>query len=108
MLLKAVACFSELYETDCGRRLGILGATKGMICERLITAQQLEMYSNRSAVMHLLASQVSTCMQSAKLNMNKYYGPTDPAFEMVSGMISEIFRRGNAVVRCRPESTCYC
>lgn len=28
----SVACFSELYETDYGRRFGIGGILKGMVC----------------------------------------------------------------------------
>lgn len=33
MLSLPISCFYELYETDYGRRFGISGVAKGMVCE---------------------------------------------------------------------------
>lgn len=42
------------------------------------------------------------------LKINKYYGPIDPAFELVSDVIAEMCHRANDVVRRRFESTHSC
>ncbi|KAM3453872.1 hypothetical protein MY8738_009194 [Beauveria namnaoensis] len=87
-LSMAVACFSELRETDYGRRLGIVGVAKGMVVDETSACiPGLDRYA----------------LDKDHLKINKYYGPTDPAFERVSDVISEMCRRANDVVRRRFE-----
>ncbi|KAF1730092.1 Vegetative incompatibility protein HET-E-1 [Beauveria bassiana] len=77
-----VTCFFELYETDYGRRLGIAGVVKGMVVEE---ASACILGLGRRA------------LEKDHLKMNKYYGPTDPAFETVSDVISEMCRNSKAI-----------
>ncbi|KGQ02380.1 hypothetical protein BBAD15_g12409 [Beauveria bassiana D1-5] len=92
-LSTAVACFSELYETDYGRRLGIVGVAKGMVVDETSACiPGLDRYA----------------LDKDHLKINKYYGPTDPAFERVSDVISKMCRRANDVVRRRFESAYSC
>ncbi|KAM3464614.1 hypothetical protein MY5147_009463 [Beauveria neobassiana] len=87
-LSTAVACFSELHETDYGRRLGIVGVAKGMVVDETSACiPGLDRYA----------------LDKDHLKINKYYGPTDPAFERVSDVISKMCRRANDVVRRRFE-----
>ncbi|EJP69828.1 vegetative incompatibility protein HET-E-1 [Beauveria bassiana ARSEF 2860] len=87
-LSTAVACFSELRETDFGRRLGIVGVAKGMIVEE--TSACIPGFDRYA-------------LEKDHLKINKYYGPTDPAFERVSNAIAEMCHRANDVVRRRFE-----
>jgi len=48
-----VSCFSELYETDYGRRFGINGLVKGMVCQD-ISAHGDHTHILRSWQRHLL------------------------------------------------------
>ncbi|KAM3563054.1 hypothetical protein ARSEF4850_002521 [Beauveria asiatica] len=87
-LSTVVACFSELRETDFGRRLGIVGVAKGMIVEE--TSACIPGFDRYA-------------LEKDHLRINKYYGPTDPAFERVSNAIAEMCHRANDVVRRRFE-----
>ncbi|KAM4061089.1 NACHT domain-containing protein [Hirsutella rhossiliensis] len=81
-----VSCFSELYETDYGRRLGVSGVAKGMIVEEASACiPGLDRYA----------------LQTDHLKINKYQGPTDRSFERVSAVISEMCRGAKDVVRRR-------
>ncbi|EJP62037.1 vegetative incompatibility protein HET-E-1 [Beauveria bassiana ARSEF 2860] len=87
-LSTAVACFTELHETDYGRRLGIAGVAKRMVVDETSACiPGLDRYA----------------LDKDHLKINKYYGPTDPAFERVSDVISEMCHRANDVVRRRFE-----
>ncbi|OAA33893.1 pfs domain-containing protein [Beauveria brongniartii RCEF 3172] len=87
-LSTVVACFSELRKTDFGRRLGIVGVAKGMIVEE--TSACIPGFDRYA-------------LEKDHLRINKYYGPTDPAFERVSNAIAEMCHRANDVVRRRFE-----
>ncbi|OAA71126.1 pfs domain-containing protein [Akanthomyces lecanii RCEF 1005] len=88
-LSTTVACFSELHETDYGRRLGIAGVARGMVVDETSACiPGLDRYA----------------LDKDHLKLNKYCGPTDPAFERVSDVISEMCRAANDVVRRRFES----
>ncbi|KAH6970504.1 hypothetical protein BKA56DRAFT_678495 [Ilyonectria sp. MPI-CAGE-AT-0026] len=81
-----VSCFSELYETDYGRRFGVRGVAKGIVVEEA------------SACIPGLDRYV---LQADHLKINKYHGPTDRAFLSVSDVISEMCANANDVVRHR-------
>ncbi|KAK2593246.1 hypothetical protein QQS21_009045 [Conoideocrella luteorostrata] len=85
-LSTSVSCFSELLETDYGRRLGIAGVAKGMVVDETSACiPGLDRYA----------------LSKDHLKINKYYGPTDPAFERVSDVISEMCRGATSIVRRR-------
>ncbi|PMB65154.1 hypothetical protein BM221_008510 [Beauveria bassiana] len=94
-LSTAVACFSELHETDCGWRLGSTGVAKGMVCGRLKDAQTPGTWNSAN----LPRSSTRYRLDKDHLKINKYCGPTDPAFERVSDAISEMCRGANDVRR---------
>ncbi|KAK1452526.1 pfs domain-containing protein, partial [Colletotrichum melonis] len=82
-----VSCFSELYETDYGRRHRLPGVVKGMIVEEA------------SAYIDGLDRHA---LETDHLKINKYRGPTDGRFLTVSKVISEMCNNANNVVRLRP------
>ncbi|ATY59318.1 vegetative incompatibility HET-E-1 [Cordyceps militaris] len=77
-----IACFFELHETDYGRRLGIAGVVKGMVVEEASAC---------------ISGHDRYPLEKDHLKINKYYGPTDPAFETVSDVISEMCRTAKAI-----------
>ncbi|TQW06752.1 reverse transcriptase, RNaseH [Cordyceps javanica] len=85
-LSTAIACFSELHETNYGRWLRITGVAK-VADETSACIPGLDRYA----------------LDKDHLKSNKYYGPTDPAFERVSDAISEMCRRASDIVRRRFE-----
>ncbi|KAH7112398.1 vegetative incompatibility protein HET-E-1 [Dactylonectria macrodidyma] len=81
-----VSCFSELHETDYGRRFGIGRVAKGMIVEEASACiPGLDRYA----------------LQTDHLKINKYHGPTDRSFLRVSDVISEMCANAKDVVRRR-------
>ncbi|KAK2600176.1 hypothetical protein QQS21_005121 [Conoideocrella luteorostrata] len=85
-LLIPGACFSELYKSDYSRRIGIARLAKGMVVEEASACiPGLDRYA----------------LEKDHFQINKYYGPTDPAFERVSTVISELYYAANGVVQCR-------
>ncbi|KAM3552092.1 hypothetical protein ARSEF4850_007559 [Beauveria asiatica] len=87
-LSTAIACFSELHETNYGRWLRITGVAKVIVVDE---TSACILGLDRSA------------LDKDHLKINKYYGPTDPAFERVSDAISEMCRRASDIVRRRFE-----
>jgi len=96
-----VACFSELYETDYGRRFGISGVAKGMVCtnhprpESMLTLQVVEEASACIPGLDRCA------LQTDHFKINKYAGPTDRSFLKVSETISEMCDNAQDMVRRR-------
>ncbi|KAK4070042.1 hypothetical protein Purlil1_13560 [Purpureocillium lilacinum] len=85
-LLTPVACFSELYETDYGRRSGVGGLVKGIVVEEASACiPGLDRYA----------------LQADHLKMNKYQGPSDRSFLSVSRIISEMCHGAKKIVRLR-------
>ncbi|KAL7813521.1 hypothetical protein V8C44DRAFT_47758 [Trichoderma aethiopicum] len=80
------SCFSELYETDYGRRYGIKGAVKGMVVPE---ASACIPGVNRHA------------LQTDHLKINKYCSPTDRSFLAVSATISEMYANAKDIIRRR-------
>ncbi|KAK3695688.1 hypothetical protein B0T22DRAFT_114601 [Podospora appendiculata] len=81
-----VSCFSELYETDYGRRFGINGLAKGMVVEE------------ESACIPGLDR---CALQADHLKINKYSSPTDRSFLIVSGKISEMCVNAKNIIQRR-------
>lgn len=96
-----VSCFSELYETDYGRRVGIGGVIKGMVCKKY---QRLE-----PCLYPQVVEEASACipglnryaLQTDHLKINKYHGPTDRSFLIVSETISEMCAEAKNLTRYR-------
>ncbi|OTA01901.1 hypothetical protein A9Z42_0022420 [Trichoderma parareesei] len=80
------SCFSELYETDYGRRYGIKGAIKGMVVtEASACIPGVERHA----------------LQTDHLKINKYCSPLDRSFLAVSATISEMYANAKDIVRRR-------
>ncbi|KAL6855647.1 hypothetical protein J3F83DRAFT_753806 [Trichoderma novae-zelandiae] len=80
------SCFSELYETDYGRRYGVEGAIKGMVVtEASACIPGVERHA----------------LQTDHLKINKYCSPTDRSFLTVSTTISEMYTNAKGIIRRR-------
>ncbi|PTB63088.1 pfs domain-containing protein [Trichoderma citrinoviride] len=80
------SCFSELYETDYGRRYGVRGAIKGMVVtEASACIPGVERHA----------------LQTDHLKINKYCSPTDRSFLTVSTTISEMYANAKDIIRRR-------
>ncbi|TFB01754.1 hypothetical protein CCMA1212_006453 [Trichoderma ghanense] len=81
------SCFSELYETDYGRRYGVEGVIKGMkvVPEASACIPGIERHA----------------LQTDHLKINKYCGPTDRSFLTVSTTISEMYANAKDIIRRR-------
>ncbi|OWT42418.1 Pfs, NACHT, and Ankyrin domain protein [Pochonia chlamydosporia 170] len=87
-LSTSVSCFSELRETNYGRRFGIAGVAKVIVVDEASACiPGLDRYA----------------LDKDHLKINKFQGPTDPSFERVSGVISEMCRGAKDIVRRRHE-----
>lgn len=101
------SCFSELYETDYGRRYGIKGAVKGMVSSDISRFRE-------DAKTHKVVPEASACipgvnrhaLQTDHLKINKYCSPTDRSFLAVSATISEMYANAKDIIRRRQAREC--
>ncbi|KAL7812767.1 hypothetical protein V8C26DRAFT_406512 [Trichoderma gracile] len=80
------SCFTELYETDYGRRYGVKGVIKGMVVtEASACIPGVERHA----------------LQTDHLKINKFASPTDRSFLTVSTTISEMYANAKDIIRRR-------
>ncbi|KAH0489937.1 hypothetical protein TgHK011_001426 [Trichoderma gracile] len=80
------SCFTELYETDYGRRYGVKGVIKGMVVtEASACIPGVERHG----------------LQTDHLKINKFASPSDRSFLTVSTTISEMYANAKDIIRRR-------
>ena len=102
------SCFSELYETDYGRRYGVRGAIKGMVSSDISRLRE-------DTEHHKVVTEASACipgverhaLQTDHLKINKYCSPTDRSFLTVSTTISEMYANAKDIIRRRQARECH-
>lgn len=100
-----VCCFFELYETDYGRRFGLPGLFRGMVCTRAMGAVDWRLTKPQ------VVPEESACvpswdrlpLQTDHLKMNKFSGPRDRSFLSVSERISKMCSTWKNVLELRTD-----